>query len=126
MNLTIEQMKSMGGLFKFVVVNGRYRFFDHNDDHEFHVGSDEKCQGAGIFAVMNFPGNDSPSYIRMESSYSSTLKISCWDWQWQMIATLFQLSVCHDYGEVYKNFAKVGTHMLKSVRETIVEASPST
>lgn len=87
---TVEEMKAGedGELYKYVVVNGQYRFANHIFNHSELLNKDEKAEGAGLFSVWS-----KENKVRWENSYSSTLKIGSRQQDEDDIGELFKMRV---------------------------------
>ncbi len=73
-------------IFKFVKVNGQYRFFSYHLTHKDLVEPNEVAEAAGI---MSFDGID----LVMLDPYSSSLKVGCSGNEYEELGALFKTRV---------------------------------
>lgn len=72
---------SKDGAFKFVRVRNEYRFCACEDRHDSLVQKGEEAVAAGTFFVFG-------DVLKVECSYSSTLRISAGDVDWREVCRL--------------------------------------
>lgn len=80
--LAAEVKDIQDGIMKFVKVNNEYRFVDGNYAHCTLAAEGEVAESAGTFFIF-------PDYLRIEDSYSSTLRIGARDEDWEHVRQVF-------------------------------------